>query len=674
MTFLQPLLLFALPLIALPILIHLINQNRHRTMPWAATMFLLQAKRMARGMARLRYLLIMLARMLAIAGLIFAISRPMAGGWLGLSIGGAPDTTIVILDRSVSMEEQDPQTGRTKRWTALQKLSDLVDSLSENTKLVLFDSATGLPLDIESAQDLNDLPETLPTSTSSDIPALMQSVTDYIVANETGRTNVWVCSDLRQNDWDPAGGRWQSIREQLASRDGIRFYLLSYPDIAPNNLAVSVSGVHRRETLQGAELVMDIRVTRSVPSDEPQQVALSFVIDGARSRLDVEVTGRQLVRNGHAIPIDRESKRGWGRVELPSDANMADNVYRFVYAEPSVQKSVIVSDNTSAAKMLRAAAATAADPTLVYEATVLPSARAVEIAWEDTALVIWQAPLPTGLLARQLTDHVLSGRTALFFPPHENVTDGVTGAEMFETHWTEWTGKENGSVSEIARWRTDSDLLANTQNGAPLPVGDLQSERFCMLASNGANVLAQFSGAHPLLLRAYSDQGAAYFCTTLPVSGYSNLVDNGVVFYVMIQRALARGASAMGAARQLECRGGAPVSAEDWRPLDDESASIRLSRRWMTSGVYETDDAVAALNRPLSEDGELIVSDSTLQQVMSGLDYTRVYDQVGSSMALASEIWRAFLLLMIIALLAEALLCMPERTHPLKDGVDRVIS
>ena len=118
MTFLQPFLLYALPLIALPILIHLINQNRHKTIPWAATMFLLQAKRMARGMARLRYILIMLARMLAVAGLIFAVSRPMAGGWLGLTTSGAPELTVVILDRSVSMEEEDPrQLTRTKHPT-----------------------------------------------------------------------------------------------------------------------------------------------------------------------------------------------------------------------------------------------------------------------------------------------------------------------------------------------------------------------------------------------------------------------------------------------------------------------------------------------------------------------------------------------------------------------------
>ena len=82
MSFLNPLILAALPLMALPILIHLINQHRHRTVQWAAMMFLVSAKRMHKGMARLRYLLIMLMRIAAIGAMIFAFSRPLASGWI----------------------------------------------------------------------------------------------------------------------------------------------------------------------------------------------------------------------------------------------------------------------------------------------------------------------------------------------------------------------------------------------------------------------------------------------------------------------------------------------------------------------------------------------------------------------------------------------------------------
>ena len=55
------------------------------------------------------------------------------------------------------------------------------------------------------------------------------------------------------------------------------------------------------------------------------------------------------------------------------------------------------------------------------------------------------------------------------------------------------------------------------------------------------------------------------------------------------------------------------------------------------------------------------MSDGTLEQVLNGLNYTRIDDKAGSAMALASEVWRTFLVLMIVALMAEALLSVPEK-------------
>ena len=53
----------------------------------------------------------------------------------------------------------------------------------------------------------------------------------------------------------------------------------------------------------------------------------------------------QLVMQAHAIPIDKSTKRGWGRVELPADASAANNVFHFVFDEPPPLHSVIVSDD-----------------------------------------------------------------------------------------------------------------------------------------------------------------------------------------------------------------------------------------------------------------------------------------------------------------------------------------
>mgnify|MGYP002151439806 CR=1 FL=1 len=48
MTFLNPLMLWGLPLILLPVLVHLFNRLRHRKLPWAAMMFLRMANRKSR--------------------------------------------------------------------------------------------------------------------------------------------------------------------------------------------------------------------------------------------------------------------------------------------------------------------------------------------------------------------------------------------------------------------------------------------------------------------------------------------------------------------------------------------------------------------------------------------------------------------------------------------------
>ncbi len=140
MSFLQPWMLFALPLVLLPIIIHLINQWRYQTKRWGAMMFLLQANRMDRGYARLRQWLILAMRCLAIAGLLFAVARPLASGLLGWTGGGKADTTIVLLDRSPSMQ-QTGVSGQSKLDTGRRQMADALRTLG-STRWVLIDSTS----------------------------------------------------------------------------------------------------------------------------------------------------------------------------------------------------------------------------------------------------------------------------------------------------------------------------------------------------------------------------------------------------------------------------------------------------------------------------------------------------------------------------------------------------
>jgi len=579
----------------------------------------------------------------------------MAGGWLGFTTGGAPETTLILLDRSVSMEANDGGTQLSKRETAIRKLAQLLEYTGQNTQTVLFDSATPDHRILESAKDLTDIPQTGPSDTAADIPALLERAAEYIAGNQTGRTDIWICSDLQKSDWDAAGGRWESMRRQLKQQEGVHVYLLAYAEASADNLAVTVSGVHRRVTGDDVELLMDLRVTRTGNTDVPADIPLSLVIDGARSTLKVTLTGEEFARNGHAIPIDEESTSGWGRVELPADANPSDDVYRFVYAEPPQQHTLVVSDNPEAGEYLRLAASTSTDSGQVAQAELITPDQVTTTDWAQPALIIWQAPLPEGPVAEQLEEYVASGRSILFLPP-----DSPSSATLFGCRWNEWKTHDSGLA--VGRWRTETDLFANSRSGSPLPLGDLSFFRHCGLESERSGNLASLDGGDDLLVRAWSDSGAVWFFASSPDQYSSTLIDNGIVFYVLIQRALARGTAAMGNAQQIDCGAVSVEDVADWSPLDEPSQRVFPSERSFRAGLYSKGDRRLALNRPLSEDFIVTLEDAELELLFAGLNFTRLDDSTASPAALASEVWRVFLIGMIVALLAESLLSLPRRS------------
>lgn len=662
-SFTEPSILWGLFLVPLPIIIHLINQHRHRTMHWGAMMFLLQAKRMTRGMAKLRHWLIMLARMLAIAGLVFAISRPQASGFLGRVFGGAPETTIVLLDRSASMEQQDLETGISKRSAAITKLTEVLTKTSQGTNLILIESTRNTPEEVGSPAVLADMVNTAPSSTAADIPGMLQKAVDYMTANETGRTDIWVCSDLRANDWDADGGRWEALRSSIAEKSGVKVFLLTYPDTAPDNISVTVSNVHRRQINNAAELVMDIHLRRDTQdAGDPIKVPLQFVIDGARSSHEVEMSGPEYDERGYVMSIDTQMRSGYGRIELPGDSNMQDNVFHFVYSEPPLHQTVIVSDDKEAQELLALAAGTPSVNTIEYRANVYTSNRVDEIPWDETAMILWQAPIPDGLAAKQLQNFVKAGKTVVFFPP-----DTVGGNEIFSASWGNWETAENKQPIRIAGWRSESDLLGRTQGGDSLPVGELQTFQYCSLKGDEFSELASLDGGDVLLARSTVTQaGGVYFMSTLPKSSHSTLSTNGVVLYVMLQRALSAGAASLGQARQAgaglesEALFAGAANPKGWAAAD-ETTTATVSERAVHSGAWRNEDRLLALNRPEKEDHAAVLPADKLDAILDGVDYQRIDDSAENEKSLISDLWRMFLVIMAVALILEALLCLPEK-------------
>ncbi len=654
MNFLQPLTLIALPLVLLPVIIHLINQHRHRTVPWAAMMFLVTAKRMSKGMARIRHILILLMRIFAITALILAISRPLSGGWLG-SIGFAkPDVTMVLLDRSASMEAQDLQAGESKRSTALKRLAYLLEQGDYGTHLLLIDSATRRVQKVDSPKALLSLPMTEESATSANIPGMLETSLTYLKANNTGRADIWICSDLRENDWAVDSGRWEAITEEFAQLEGVNHFLLAYSETVSSNLSVRVENVQRWQQGNNAELLLDVIIRSEGDSPAIRRVPIEFEVNNVRSVVEVELDVLGASIQGHRIPIEGTLTSGWGAVGLPGDTNRLDNRFFFVFSEPPIRQSVIVSDDARIGEAFRRALAIPTDNRLQYQTDLISVNKAGEIDWENTGLLIWQASLPTGVVAEQIQSFVNSGRVVIFFPPNQH-----TGGRFFDSQWNDWQTAEEQPY-KISWWRGDADLFAHVESGNALPLNDLRFFKYCAFESTGTT-LARFDDDAPFLSRVNSDRGAVYFCSTLPTAQYSSLERDGVVFYVALQRALVEGTSVLTDASQRVAASDSLADREQWKTVAPEENASSLSERGLHAGVYQDGTYWAAVNRSAVEDTAKAAPIETVDALFEGLSYRRIDVEVGDTSALANELWRIFLIGMVIALIVEAVLSLPGK-------------
>ena len=77
-------------------------------------------------------------------------------------------------------------------------------------------------------------------------------------------------------------------------------------------------------------------------------------------------------------------------------------------------------------------------------------------------------------------------------------------------------------------------------------------------------------------------------------------------------------------------------------------------------GVYRCDELMVAQNRSADEDSGKLVSSEALATLFGSLNWSKI-DVGASARSLVQEIWRWFVIVMLIALMVEAILCMPKR-------------
>src|ERR1051325_4528258 len=109
MSFLAPAFLAALAAIAIPVAIHLINRERKVAVEFPSLMFLQRIPYKSVRRQKIRHLLLLLLRCLAVAMLVAAFARPFFEKKKTPISGNGAREVVILLDRSASM-------GYANRW------------------------------------------------------------------------------------------------------------------------------------------------------------------------------------------------------------------------------------------------------------------------------------------------------------------------------------------------------------------------------------------------------------------------------------------------------------------------------------------------------------------------------------------------------------------------------
>ncbi|MBT3202654.1 MAG: VWA domain-containing protein, partial [Phycisphaerales bacterium] len=349
MTFMNPWLLFAGLGVSLPILAHLLNRFQVKRTDWAAMRFLNRSVRVRSRQIRLRDILLLLLRCLALLLLVCAIAKPGMKDAEGAAsqIGERRAGVIIALDVSYSMQHSDGSSTRFAR--AIKKIETITDEIhpGDPVCLVLLGGehrvvVRNMAFDPERFSEILHDQEATPESLDlNSVPRRLKELADDM---EAPQKEIYIVTDMQARDWKNRSAWLSDGFEALGRSAGVCIVPVQG---GSENLAITsldlVSGPLRKGTVAryratvrnfGSAPVANVRVKGMVNNNiNVDTKPIPIIAPGASETVSLFVT----FRNPGPVRIT---------AELDPDALEADNSRRAV-AIIRDRVSVLVVDGSS---------------------------------------------------------------------------------------------------------------------------------------------------------------------------------------------------------------------------------------------------------------------------------------------------------------------------------------
>ena len=356
----QSLLAIGLPLVALPLVIHLINLRRHRRVEWAAMDFLLESQKRNKKWILLQQLLLLLLRTSAVALAVMMLAGPvLQSGW-GRFLGQGTTHHLFLLDDSYSMADRwEQSTAFDQAKRALSGILEEAVQQTDSQKLTLVRFSTARELSAGAAPKISERPldQTLREEVQSLLGDMQYAESDAGPLEALGAALglpeptadeariVYLVSDFRSRQWSEDNQLRQmlgQLREKCA-----QLHLVQCVDTTRSNLAITRLEPEAGIRAAGVETWFEITVANY--GDQPAvATAASIVQDGHKLPAVVfgEIPSREEVTRRFRVTFPTAGAHQL-QASLESDPVVADNVRYFACAVPTAFPVLIIDESPS---------------------------------------------------------------------------------------------------------------------------------------------------------------------------------------------------------------------------------------------------------------------------------------------------------------------------------------
>ncbi|RQO75275.1 hypothetical protein DBR43_07915 [Pedobacter sp. KBW06] len=399
MNFLYPGFLFALLAIAIPIAIHLFNFRKFKKVYFSNVQFLKEAKEQNSSREKLKHLLVLISRILAVIFLVFAFARP----FIPLSSTGEPGRRNLIsiyIDNSYSMETVnkegnllDEAKRKAKEIAAAYQLNDQFQLLTND-----FEGKHQRAVNKEEFIQMLDGLKISPASRS------LQQVVNRLQRESGANKNqiAYLLSDFQKS--------FVGIQPIQSDKD-IRYSLIklnanSLPNISVDSVW-SLSPVHQPN--QAEQLVVQLH---NYGEEDAADIPIKLTINRQQKAIsNTKVPAGKSVKDTLSFS---GLQKGWqkGMLTIKDFPLTFDDALNFSFQVNTEMKVLNISGDPSQ-KFIKSLFA--ADP--YFKLSEMPEANIKYSSFSDYSLIVLSGlKQPSSGLAQQLKNYVKNGGSVVIFP------------------------------------------------------------------------------------------------------------------------------------------------------------------------------------------------------------------------------------------------------------------